>query len=181
MTMWAFLSVAAAFNVPAPMAQSPYAAGAVAVNGYVPAPQVALVPVAAPAQGQGVDLGFLSLGFSLGLLGTWSLRRAQLAVSGEEESTMSRRALLAGLAASPAVLAATAANAVPGAKPVWVPRKGAIEKPQSVKNGCNVEKPCAKGAVFPLSNESAKASKAIEEAALNKFKKRQPPPPPEKD
>jgi photosystem II PsbU protein len=111
MTMWALLSVAAAFNVPAPMAQSPYATENVAVTGYVPAPQVAMVPVAAPAQGQGVDLGFLSLGFTLGLLGTYSLRRAQLAVSGEEESTMNRREALAKALGATAFLGAAAANA----------------------------------------------------------------------
>jgi photosystem II PsbU protein len=106
------LAVAAAFNVPAPMAQAP-----VAVNGLVhvqqqPALRGAVVLQGAPAQSQGVDFTFLSLGFSLGFLGTWGLRQATLSVSGEEQSpALSRREALAKALGATAFLGAAAANA----------------------------------------------------------------------
>jgi hypothetical protein len=104
------------------------------------------------------------------------------AVDGQVEgeiraAALSRRAMLAGLAASP-VFAATAANAAT-ALPIWGIRKGSVDKPESVKKGCNVEKPCAKGAAFPFSDRSNKEQTARAEKALNEFKKRQPAPPPE--
>ena len=44
-----------------------------------------------PAQGQGASPTLLALGFSLGFLGTWSLRRATLATDGK----LSRREAVA--------------------------------------------------------------------------------------
>ena len=67
----------------------------------------------------------------------------------------------------------------PKATPVWVPRKKVISRPQSVINGCNVEKPCNKGAVFPFSKRSNDTFQKNFEAAVNKYKARQPPEPEE--
>lgn len=116
---------------------------------------------------------------------------AMAALDGREAESCSRRRLLASLAAAAPLLALTGpAKAregvlggvpVKGADPFWVPRKNAIPKPPSVTKGkCNVEKPCNKGAVFPLSNESRAVSEKQLDAAIKRYVARQPPPPPEK-
>jgi photosystem II PsbU protein len=104
------LAAAAAFNVPAPMAPAPVAYTA-PLTGYVPVEQAYLrgaVLVDAPARGEGVSPMFLALGFSLGFLGTWSLRRATLAVGDE---ALSRREVVAKALGASAFLGAVAANA----------------------------------------------------------------------
>jgi len=103
------IAVAAAFNVPAPMAPAPVAY-ATPATGYVPVEQTYLrgaVPVDMPAQGQGASPTLLALGFSLGFLGTWSLRRATLATDGK----LSRREAVAKALGASAMLGAAAANA----------------------------------------------------------------------
>jgi len=101
-------AVAAAFNVPAPMAPA-----SAAVNGLVPVAQPALrgavVYEGVPSQSQGVSLTYLALGFSVGFLGTLGLRQATLSVSGDEQ--LSRREALAKALGATAFLGAAAANA----------------------------------------------------------------------
>jgi len=105
------LSVAVAFNVPAPMAPAP------AAQQQVTVPQQMVVlqqPVSAPSAGPAGSLSpaLVALGFSLGFIGTWSLRSATLAVSGEgEEPAMSRREALTKALGATAFLGAAAANA----------------------------------------------------------------------
>jgi photosystem II PsbU protein len=102
------VALAAAFNVPAPMAPAP-----AAVTGLVPVAQPALrgavVPQNAPSQSQGDSFTFLSLGFSLGFLGAYGLRQATLSVSGEQP--LSRREAIAKAMGATAFLGAAAANA----------------------------------------------------------------------
>lgn len=131
---------------------------------------------------------------------------AMAAVDGRDEAgVLSRRMMLAGLAAAPlfaasaaqaAGLSADAGGGAKGAKPacagtacpagkkptakaVWVPRKKVISRPQSVINGCNVEKACNKGAVFPFSKRSNDVFQKNFDAAVNKYKARQPKEPEE--
>jgi len=72
-----------------------------------------------------------------------------------------RRDVFSALAASPLVLGAVAANAAE-AKAVWAIRPGIAgmtEKVPAVAKGCNVEKPCDKGATFPYSEVSDKPAR----------------------
>jgi hypothetical protein len=50
-------------------------------------------------------------------------------------------------------------------------------KPQSVNNGCNVEKSCNGGAAFPFSKRSHDVAQKNFDAVVAKFKARKPPPP----
>jgi photosystem II PsbU protein len=103
------LAVAAAFNVAAPVAPAPAAVTGPVTVVQQPALRGAVVLQGAPSQSQGPSLTFLSLGFSLGFLGTWGLRQATLSVSGDE--SLSRREALAKALGATAFLGAAAANA----------------------------------------------------------------------